>query len=162
MSYAAVQLLQSFPTLCNPMDCSLPDSSVHGILQARILEWVAISFCRRSSQPRDQTHVPCICRWIFFFFFTAAPLGKTLSQKWPYFLKICLNQVRPTHCYLLIYIYIYIYTLSLLSSLFSSQFTCWGNWIICPLKFAILHFAGGTEVYFSKSDLSLTITNILN
>ena len=98
----------------------------------------------------------------FFFFFTAAPLGKTLSQKWPYFLKICLNQVRPTHCYLLIYIYIYIYTLSLLSSLFSSQFTCWGNWIICPLKFAILHFAGGTEVYFSKSDLSLTITNILN
>ena len=36
-------------TLCNPMDCSLPDSSVHGILQARILEWVAISYSRRSS-----------------------------------------------------------------------------------------------------------------
>ena len=36
-------------TLCDPMDCSLPDSSVHGILQARILEWVAISFSRRSS-----------------------------------------------------------------------------------------------------------------
>ena len=39
-----IQLLQSFPTLCDPMDCSPPGSSVHGILQARILEWVAISF----------------------------------------------------------------------------------------------------------------------
>ena len=40
-------------TLCDPMDCSLPGSFVHGILQARILEWVAISFSRGSSQPRD-------------------------------------------------------------------------------------------------------------
>ena len=39
--------------LCDPMDCSLPGSSIHGILEARILEWVAISFSRRSSQPRD-------------------------------------------------------------------------------------------------------------
>ena len=41
------------PTLCNPMECSLPGSSVHGILQARILEWVAIPFSRGSSRPRD-------------------------------------------------------------------------------------------------------------
>ena len=41
------------------MDCSLPDSSVHGILQARILEWVAISFSRESSLPRNQTQVSC-------------------------------------------------------------------------------------------------------
>ena len=41
----------------DPMDCSLPGSSVHGILQARILEWVAVFFSRGSSQPRDQTHV---------------------------------------------------------------------------------------------------------
>ena len=40
---------KSCPTLCNPMDCSLTDSSVHGVLQARILEWVAISFSRGSS-----------------------------------------------------------------------------------------------------------------
>ena len=53
--------LQSCPTLCNPMDCSLPGSSVHGILQARILEWVAVSSCRRSSQPRDGTCVSYIC-----------------------------------------------------------------------------------------------------
>ena len=46
---------QSFPTLCDPMDCSLPGSSVYGILQARILEWVTIPFSRGSSRPRDQT-----------------------------------------------------------------------------------------------------------
>jgi len=40
--------------LCNPMDCSLPGSSVHGIFQARVLEWVAITFSRGSSQPRDR------------------------------------------------------------------------------------------------------------
>ena len=46
------EVTQSCPTLCDPVDCSLPGSSVHGILQARILEWVAISFSRGSSQPR--------------------------------------------------------------------------------------------------------------
>ena len=45
--------LQSWPTLCDPLDCSPPGSSIYGILQARILEWVAIPFCRGSSQPRD-------------------------------------------------------------------------------------------------------------
>ena len=51
---------QSCLTLCNPMDCSLPDSSVHGIFQARILEWVTISHSRGSSQPRDQTCISCL------------------------------------------------------------------------------------------------------
>uniref|UniRef100_A0A8C6E430 Cytochrome c oxidase subunit 5A, mitochondrial n=1 Tax=Moschus moschiferus TaxID=68415 RepID=A0A8C6E430_MOSMO len=46
-------IAQSCPTLCDPVDCSLPGFSVHGILQARILEWVTISFSRGSSQPRD-------------------------------------------------------------------------------------------------------------
>ena len=45
--------------LCNPKDCSPPGSYVHGILQARILEWVAVSFSRGSSWPRDQTWVSC-------------------------------------------------------------------------------------------------------
>ena len=53
------EVTQSCPTLCDPMDCSLPGSSVHGIFQARVLEWVAISFSRGSSQPRDQTQVSC-------------------------------------------------------------------------------------------------------
>ena len=60
--------LQLCLTLCDPMDCSLPDSSVRGILQARILEWIAIPFSRESSQPRDQTLVSCIVGRFFFFF----------------------------------------------------------------------------------------------
>ena len=48
-----VLVAQSCPTLCDPRDCSPPGSSVHGILQARILEWVAIPFSRGPSQPRD-------------------------------------------------------------------------------------------------------------
>ena len=47
------EVVQSCLTLCDPVDCSLLGSSVHGIFQARVLEWVAISFCRGSSQPRD-------------------------------------------------------------------------------------------------------------
>ena len=54
------------PTLCDHMDCSPPGSSVHGILQARILEWVVSSFSRGSSRPRDQTHVSCTGRWILY------------------------------------------------------------------------------------------------
>ena len=51
---------KSRPTLCGPMDCNPPGSSVHGICQARILEWVAISFSRGSSQPKDRTHISCV------------------------------------------------------------------------------------------------------
>ena len=61
------EVAQSCPTLCNPMDCSLPGSSVHGILQARVREWVAISFSRRSSQPGDRTRVSCIAGRRFKF-----------------------------------------------------------------------------------------------
>ena len=52
--------LQSCTILCNPMDYSLPDCSVHGIFQARVLEWVAISFSRGFFWPRDWTQVSCI------------------------------------------------------------------------------------------------------
>ena len=60
-----VKVTQSHPTLCDPMDCSPPGSSVHGILQARKLEWVAISFSRGPSQPRDQTQVSHIADRFF-------------------------------------------------------------------------------------------------
>ena len=66
---------ESCLTLCNPMDCSLPGSSVHGISQARILEWVAISFSRGSSWSRGQTHFSC---WAGRFF-ADEPLGKSLN-----------------------------------------------------------------------------------
>ena len=51
------EVIQSCPTLCDPQDCSLPGSSIPGIFQARILEWVAVSFSRGSSQPRAQIWV---------------------------------------------------------------------------------------------------------
>ena len=53
VAYGPSEVKESCLTLCNPMDCSPLDSSVHGILQARILEWVAMPFSRRSSQTRD-------------------------------------------------------------------------------------------------------------
>ena len=55
-----VLLLLFCPTLCDPMNCGPSGSPVYGISQVRILEWVAISFCRGFSQPRDHTQVPCI------------------------------------------------------------------------------------------------------
>ena len=63
--------LQLCPTLWNPMDCSPPGSSVHGILQSRILEWVAMPSSRGSSPSRDWSHVSsvsCTGWWGFFFF----------------------------------------------------------------------------------------------
>ena len=61
---------QLCPTLCDPMNCGPPGSSAHGILQARVLEWVAMPSSRGSSQPRDQTlisYVSCIVRWVLYF-----------------------------------------------------------------------------------------------
>ena len=69
----ARSVIRSCPALCDLMDCSLPASSVHGILQARMLEWFVISFSKRSFHPRDQTHVSCgfrIGRWIFYHWAT--------------------------------------------------------------------------------------------
>ena len=60
MKESESEVAQSCLTLCDPVDCSPPGSSVHGILQATILEWVAISFFRGSSLPRDRTQAPCI------------------------------------------------------------------------------------------------------
>ena len=70
--------LQSCLILCNPVDCSPPGFSVHGIFQARILKWVAISYYRGSSQPRDQTSVSCIAGG----FFTTESSGK--AHECPY------------------------------------------------------------------------------
>ena len=71
---------QSCPTPCHPMDCGPPGSSVHGILQARILEWVPISFSRGSSQPRDQTRVSCVSRRILHHCITWEALSPHCSS----------------------------------------------------------------------------------
>ena len=62
------------PTFCDYMDYSLPGSSVHGISQARILEWVAISFSKRSSLPRDWTPISWIGSWILYHWATSGAL----------------------------------------------------------------------------------------
>ena len=63
---AAAKSFQSCPTLSNPMDCGPPGSSVHGILQARILDWVALPSSRGSSLPKVQTHISYIGRWVLY------------------------------------------------------------------------------------------------
>ena len=67
-----VKLLSHVQLLCDPTDCSPPGSSVHGHLPAKMLEWVAVSFSRRSSGLRDGTHVSCIAGR----FFIAEPPGE--------------------------------------------------------------------------------------
>ena len=84
-----VQSFKSVSDSWDPMDCSLPGSSVYGISQARILEWVAISYSRGSSQPRDQTCISCVscivCRRILY------PLSHRESTE-------CLKS-NPVFCY---------------------------------------------------------------
>ena len=75
--------VQSCLTLCNPKDCSLPGSSVHGISQARILDWVAIPSSRTSSQPKGRTWVSCIDRRSLYH------LSHQVGEKGPWNLPSC-------------------------------------------------------------------------
>ena len=83
-------VLGSCLTLCNSMDHSLPGSSVHGILRARILKWVAIPFSKGSLRPRDQTQVSCIASGFFPVWATGE------SEKWKW--KSCLTLCNLTDC----------------------------------------------------------------
>ena len=79
--YSCCSVPKSCLTLRDPVDHSLPGPYVHGISQASTLEWVASSFSRGSSWPRDRTRVSCIGRQIFFFFFfTTEPYGKNIFK----------------------------------------------------------------------------------
>ena len=80
---------QSRRTLCHPIHCSLPGSSVHGILQARILKWVAIPFSRGPSQSRDQAQVSCIAGRYFTIWATREAPGN-----FPLFRKITWGEGR--------------------------------------------------------------------
>ena len=86
--WLSVLVTQSCPTLCNPVDSSSPVSSVHGILQARMLEWVAILFSRVSSWPRGQTRVSCIAGR----FFTSWATREALLTLW----KCAITQVTQS------------------------------------------------------------------
>ena len=74
------EVAQSCLSLCDPMDYNLPGFSVHGIFQARVLEWVAISFSRGSSWPKDQTQVSCIASRCFTLWAT---------KETPYMFVVC-------------------------------------------------------------------------
>ena len=83
------KLLQSCPNLCHPMDCNPPSSSVQGIIQARILEWVAMPSSWGSSQPRDRTCVSCISCTGRCVLYHQCPLGSPLLSKtlWSFYWK---------------------------------------------------------------------------
>ena len=99
--------LQSRPTLCDLMDCSLPGSSIHGIFQAWILEWVAMSSSRRSSQPRDRTqisYVSCIGRQVLYHYChlgsprsTMFQLKNKTKQKQPWY-HLCTKAAFILNC----------------------------------------------------------------
>ena len=84
------KLLQSCPTLCNPMDYSPPGSSLHGIFLAKILEWVAMPSSRGSSWPRDWAHVSYISYTVSGFF-TTEPPGKQGGK----LVKVAVAVLRP-------------------------------------------------------------------
>ena len=93
-------------TLCDPMECFLPGSSVHGIIQARILEWVAIPLSRGSSRPRDWTQVYCIAGGFFSLSHQGSPLLCMCVC-----VCVCVMCVCMYVCmYVCVYIYIYMYT----------------------------------------------------
>ena len=99
-------------TLYDPMDCSPPGFSVHGILQARILEWVAISFSRGSSQSRDRTQISCtVGRFFTIWATTYTYKGLQCSRKnYIQYFVINLHDKTIWKGYLYINMYEYIYT----------------------------------------------------
>ena len=81
-------------TLCDPMDCSLPGFTVHGLLQARILEWVATPFCRGSPQPRGRTGVSCVAGRFFTIWATRRPTRMSTTS---FLRKLCLYFSSSRH-----------------------------------------------------------------
>ena len=97
------EVSQSCPTLCDPTDCSLPGSSVHGIFQARILEWVAISFSRGSSPPRDWNRVSRIVGRRFTIWATwGAPYNSASVDKTSQIELILIQFVSFSECHIYI------------------------------------------------------------
>ena len=128
-----VLVAQSHLIICNLMDCSPSGSSVHGILQARILEWIAIPFSRASAQPRDWTWLSCIAGRFFTFWATkdillnSTPFGYPLEQWSPTFLAPetgfiedniftdqgggnCFRMIQEHYFYCVLYFYYYYFS----------------------------------------------------
>ena len=129
MKWSGLKVAQSCLTLCDYMDCSLPGSSVHRILQARILEWVAVPFSRRSSQPRNSTQVSCIAGEFFTVWATREAQSIFYASKYfqwkKVFRKICIDKITIWSQYTFLFTCTYlIYVLySKLQKYFSFQET---------------------------------------
>ena len=116
----ACSVTQPCLTLCNPMDCNPPDSSVHGISQARILKQVVISSSRVSSQPRPRDGTPVSC--IAGGFFATVPPGKPLIQVMLAEKKMYRSQpnIIQSFCYFCIFRCCSLWTISLRHSVFNT------------------------------------------
>ena len=84
------------PTVCDPKDCGLPRSSIHGIFQVRVLEWVAISFSRRSSWPRDRTHISRIVGRRKVVWYCTSIILQLKKKKIIFTNFVC--HIHPTNC----------------------------------------------------------------
>ena len=139
---------QSCGTLCDPMDSSPPGSSVHGILQGRILEWVAIPFSRGSSQPKDRMRVSCTAGRFFTIGAMREVLGQIKtgnSRLIPFiylFIHLCiyhlsLSYLSTYYLYFHLFWYLSVIDLSYLSSLFVSVISSYYLYIhlFCYLPF---------------------------
>ena len=123
------EFAQSCPTLCDPVDCSLPDSSVHGNFQARVLEWLAISFSRRPSWPRDWTQVSRIAGRRFTIWAT--------------------RDRRQIQILIKASLHLMLYVMSFLPNLVSWHFRSSPPRAIFPIKNFILTFQTFPPSYFS-------------
>ena len=123
---------QSCPTLCDPIDCSLPGFSVHGIFQARVLDWFAISFSRGSSQSRDRTQVSFIVGSAL----PTEPLGNP-----PTLHKVIFNHPTQWQCLTSLNFY----TLSLLITLIECLF-CLYKLIYCIPCYLVLSVISGIDI----------------
>ena len=88
---------ESRPALCNPVDDSLPGSSVHGILQVRVLEWVAISYSRGSSQPWDRTCISCIAGRLYLLTYRGSQALVCKKEIFKDFWKTERKKKKKTH-----------------------------------------------------------------
>ena len=115
-----VKVTQSCPALCDPMDCSLPGSSVHGILQARILEPVALPSSRGPSWPRNQTPISC-SSYSAGRFFTAEPPGNPFKlYTWGLNTTICLEIIKS---------WLWQYWAYLVAQLVKNMPAMWETWV---------------------------------
>ena len=89
---------QSCPTLCNPVDHSLPGSSVHGILQATVMEWVVLPSSRGSSRPRGWTRVSCLQHWQVRSLPLAPPGKAYIEYQFSSVAQSCLTLCDPMNC----------------------------------------------------------------